>query len=334
MYTNKNYGLVLSGGGAKGAYQIGVWKALDELDLTKHITAVSGASVGALNALMFSHQNRHVATQIWNEVKPEDMLYTDDISKSELVEKALSSLDTQCDLGLHASFLEKLIKLEILTPRFLPVLSILSPLINAYCRYTDFDYDSIVAMRNLIIYSITEGGLFSQKGLENLITDFFLLSDEKKTIPAYATLAKGGSLRCFLSGGCEEYVRFDKLTLEEQKNLVLASAALPLIYPKMKIGNCEYYDGGWVDNYPTRPLYENGYRDIIIVYLQNNNHNKLKEQFEREHLDFHDCNIVRIIPNRNFRDGVLETLSVSRELTDERMEMGYKDALAQLKIQI
>ena len=28
--TNKEYGLVLEGGGAKGAYQIGAWKALKE----------------------------------------------------------------------------------------------------------------------------------------------------------------------------------------------------------------------------------------------------------------------------------------------------------------
>ena len=31
-------GLVLAGGGGKGAYELGVWKALDELKLTKYIT--------------------------------------------------------------------------------------------------------------------------------------------------------------------------------------------------------------------------------------------------------------------------------------------------------
>lgn len=334
MYTNKNFGLVLSGGGAKGAYQIGVWKALDELELTPLISAVSGSSVGALNALMFSRQNRHIATQIWNDVRQKDMLYTDDISKAELVEKTISSLDSQCNLGIHAPFIEKIIKLDILTPKFMPVLTILKPLIKAYSRYSDFDYDNIVRISDLITYSLTNGALFSQKGLDKIITDFFLLSYHTTSLSCYATLASNSSLRCFLSGGCEEYVKLDSLTLTEQKDVVLASSALPLIYPRKEIDGCKFFDGGWVDNYPVRPLYDRGYRDIIIVYLENNNHNKLRKQFEKERKQFSDCNIIRIIPNRSFKDGIYETLSISRRKTAKRIETGYTDALEQLKAQL
>ena len=42
--------LVLSGGGSKGSYQIGVWKALRDMNIKFDI--VTGTSVGALNALM------------------------------------------------------------------------------------------------------------------------------------------------------------------------------------------------------------------------------------------------------------------------------------------
>ena len=49
---NKEYGLVFDGGGARGAYQIGAWKALKEAGIRIH--AVAGTSVGALNgALIF-----------------------------------------------------------------------------------------------------------------------------------------------------------------------------------------------------------------------------------------------------------------------------------------
>ena len=41
------YGLVLAGGGVRGAYQIGVWKALKELKIK--VSAVSGVSIGAVN---------------------------------------------------------------------------------------------------------------------------------------------------------------------------------------------------------------------------------------------------------------------------------------------
>ena len=46
--------LVLAGGGAKGSYQIGVWRALQELDWTPDI--ITGASVGTLNGCLFNDE--------------------------------------------------------------------------------------------------------------------------------------------------------------------------------------------------------------------------------------------------------------------------------------
>lgn len=46
-------GLVLSGGGAKGAYQAGVWKAMVESGVANRVRAISGTSVGAVNAALF-----------------------------------------------------------------------------------------------------------------------------------------------------------------------------------------------------------------------------------------------------------------------------------------
>ncbi|MCF7932249.1 MAG: patatin-like phospholipase family protein [Acholeplasmataceae bacterium] len=45
-------GLALGGGGARGSYQIGVLKALDEAGILKRIHHVSGTSIGAINSLM------------------------------------------------------------------------------------------------------------------------------------------------------------------------------------------------------------------------------------------------------------------------------------------
>lgn len=47
-------GLVLSGGGAKGAYEVGVWQAICEAGLDGRIGAMSGSSVGSLCAVLFS----------------------------------------------------------------------------------------------------------------------------------------------------------------------------------------------------------------------------------------------------------------------------------------
>ena len=61
-------GLVLSGGGAKGAYQAGVWKALVESGLSSRITAISGTSVGALNAAAFATlHNPDTIRSFWHD---------------------------------------------------------------------------------------------------------------------------------------------------------------------------------------------------------------------------------------------------------------------------
>lgn len=68
---SQEYGLVLSGGGAKGAYEVGVWKALKEYGIAQKITAMSGSSVGGLNAALFSCiDNTETIEKIWRDHVP------------------------------------------------------------------------------------------------------------------------------------------------------------------------------------------------------------------------------------------------------------------------
>lgn len=66
----KNYGLVLCGGGGKGAYQIGVFKALHTLGLDTCIKGVAGASAGALNAMLFLNGSYETAEDVWTKIRP------------------------------------------------------------------------------------------------------------------------------------------------------------------------------------------------------------------------------------------------------------------------
>ena len=54
MGKDDSIGLVLSGGGAKGAFQAGVWKAMCELGLADRVRVISGTSVGAINGAAFA----------------------------------------------------------------------------------------------------------------------------------------------------------------------------------------------------------------------------------------------------------------------------------------
>ena len=64
--------LVLAGGGAKGSYQVGVWRALQELEWTPAI--ITGASVGTLNGCMFASGKADDVEQLWRTMENHDVL--------------------------------------------------------------------------------------------------------------------------------------------------------------------------------------------------------------------------------------------------------------------
>ena len=58
------YGLVLSGGGSKGAYESGCMKALQELGY--HFDIVTGTSIGALNGLLIAQEDYQKLYELWD----------------------------------------------------------------------------------------------------------------------------------------------------------------------------------------------------------------------------------------------------------------------------
>ncbi len=75
-------GLVLGGGGGRGAYQIGVWEALEELEIAKHIQVISGTSIGALNAMLFMQGDLDNAKKAWVSLHQDEIL---PIDKKDLI---------------------------------------------------------------------------------------------------------------------------------------------------------------------------------------------------------------------------------------------------------
>ena len=65
-------GLVLAGGGARGSYQVGVWRALMELDW--HPQIITGTSVGSLNGAMFALDLYETARDMWLSIRSQDVM--------------------------------------------------------------------------------------------------------------------------------------------------------------------------------------------------------------------------------------------------------------------
>lgn len=77
------YGIALEGGGAKGAYHIGAYKALEELGI--EIGAITGASIGALNGALLTQGNFEVAYDLWqNQLKISTLFDLDEEKINEI----------------------------------------------------------------------------------------------------------------------------------------------------------------------------------------------------------------------------------------------------------
>ena len=64
--------IVLAGGGSKGSYQLGVWKALREMDIKYGI--VTGNSIGSFNATLMVQDDFDKAWELWNTMSSDKIM--------------------------------------------------------------------------------------------------------------------------------------------------------------------------------------------------------------------------------------------------------------------
>ncbi len=87
------YGIVLEGGGARGAYQVGVWRALQEAGI--EYDAVAGSSVGALNGAMMAMRRLDQAEELWRNIRFSQVMNVDDEVMKNLFDLNLSAINWQ-----------------------------------------------------------------------------------------------------------------------------------------------------------------------------------------------------------------------------------------------
>lgn len=75
-------GLVFCGGGAKGSYEAGVWKYLEERG--EKFDIVTGTSIGCLNAAMYAQHDFKGALEVWNGISL-DLIVEDGFNYDEKI---------------------------------------------------------------------------------------------------------------------------------------------------------------------------------------------------------------------------------------------------------
>jgi NTE family protein len=219
--TTKKLNLALQGGGAHGAY---TWGVLDQLlaDERISIVGISGASAGAVNAVMLAdglarggpEEARKRLADFWRASSIGGGLPG---PQRAVVDRLLSLLPV--DGSPVQFFMDTLAR--FLSPYDLNPLNI-NPLKDLIERFVDFD-----AVRHC-----RELSLFIS-----------------------ATNVHTGSLRVF---------RREEITAD----VVMASAALPLLFRAVEIDGEPYWDGGFTGNPAILPLIEaNETEDILLVQI-------------------------------------------------------------------
>lgn len=265
-----NLALVLAGGGGRGAYQIGVWKYLKEVGIDKKISAITGTSVGALNACLIAQDDYHLAEHIWtNEIK-------DKILKTDA--KIISSIVQEID--------KSLLKKQ-------------NPLMSLPA----------------IISLLQVNGAFSREGLLQIIDKYVDL--EKITLnekPIFATCVSLANFK-------PHYFKLNTYEPQKIKSILCATSAIPFVFPPEPIDGIEYVDGGIQkigDNIPIKILYEQGYKNILVVHLDT------KARIDKA--KFPNANIIEIRPEKSLGNAITGILDFSANGAKQRIELGYADA--------
>ncbi|MDD4362818.1 MAG: patatin-like phospholipase family protein [Atribacterota bacterium] len=118
---SEKFGLVLEGGGAKGAYEIGACEAIFEMGI--EISAVAGTSVGALNGAMIAQHAIKEAHDLWYNISPSQIMNIDEGKLKQLASLEIKPGDMSYFLkmfgelisegGIDVSPLKRLIKKHV-----------------------------------------------------------------------------------------------------------------------------------------------------------------------------------------------------------------------------
>ncbi len=294
-----DYGLVLSGGGGKGGYQIGVWKALLE-SKTMHIGAVSGTSVGALNAALYAMGDYEKAENVWLNISREKILTEENLTG---------------DIGGAITTL-----LISLIPQS-SVLTTAASVARGF-RYAVGGVTESALLSLTKLYVKGKNGFFSRSGLIEIINE----SGISEKIPQ-------SHIPCFATAYNISHSRLTRFCLNNEgkeriSKILLATSAIPIAFPKEEISGCMYYDGGLPgvgDNIPVSPLYDLGYRKFIVVHLSRDG----VEKFERK---FPDARFMHVIPKDDQGGFFTGTLDFDAKSASRRIEQGYRDMKDQIAL--
>jgi NTE family protein len=226
-------GLVLTGGGARAAYQVGVLKAISELVFKPHcgnpFPIITGTSAGAINATVFASYAQTPRVGIKSLERVWQSFSVDQVFRSDF--RGIVKNAARWTKSLFVQDYHKTRQLSLLNNR---------PLVELLSR--------VVHYGNL------------QKAIDNHCLDAICVTASGYTSGQSVSFFQGNeSIQ-----GWKRHRRIGCKTQLERKHL-LASAAIPLVFPAVKVNREFFGDGSVRFLSPLSPAIHLGAERILVV---------------------------------------------------------------------
>lgn len=278
--TRRPIGLILSGGGARAAYQIGVLRAIATI-LPKHAAnpfdIISGTSAGALNAVSLATHAQRLRTG----VRTLEYIWTN-LSSDQIYDTSSTNL-----LG--------------------SVSSIIMP------RLGNRNGNGSVALLNNAPLGVLLNRVLKFERIQRNI-DRGLLDAVSVTASAYST----GESVSFYQGvkGLNDWEGPHRIGRRADLDLqhLLASSAIPVVFPAVKIGEQYYGDGAIRQLAPTSTALHLGARKILAIGVSGNRTKQPLEDAQSEPPSLQQ--ILGHILNSAFVDTLENDLEFLRHMND------------------
>lgn len=252
--------IVLSGGGAYGAYEVGVMRALLSGEMKgagyQPINAqiFTGTSVGSFNASVMVSQPGVPGVQATARL---EQIWLNEIAEGisgcgngvyRFRANPLRYLDLQCLASPFDSLVELDNDTEFITGSFLArglnFLMTRGSLVNRALQFVDVSaFISVDPFREMLQRTIRSEALrYSEKILRIVATNWE-------------------------TGEVKTFENKDIADDELGPQVIMASAAIPGIFPPVRIGDDFYVDGGAVMNTPLRCAIQAGATTLFVIYL-------------------------------------------------------------------
>jgi NTE family protein len=247
--VDKKIGLVLSGGGARAAYQVGVLKAICRLlpsDSKNPFKVISGTSAGAINAVALASYSGHYKLgirsleNIWKNFSS-DQVYLTDVkgvfkSSSKFVLNTLFGYKS----GEAVSLLDN---------------SPLKGLLNKVIQYENIQ--KAIDNKDLHAISVTASGYASGESVS-----FF---------QAHSSIKNWQRLRRV---GLRQRINVDHL---------LASSAIPAVFPAIKLNREFFGDGAIRQLAPISPALHLGAEKVLVIGVSGTAHKRKQRETMKDY---------------------------------------------------